>query len=138
MGAVTGDHSFLKIVTNATTRPPIAPTMIQGPATEGSSAVRTCAHTHAAGRTTKNNRNAVRFTVPSTAIAGAVGSRRTFSRSGRDSTCASKPWLLVRWSAVLQFNVVLEVLAPTDADVVGAGFHAEPRVAVRINAPTSR
>src|SRR6266550_6286154 len=35
------------------------------------------------------------------------------SRSGRDSTCASKPWLLVRWSAVLQFNVVLEVLAPT-------------------------
>src|SRR6266571_2783335 len=77
MGAVTGDHSFLKIVTNATTRPPIAPTMIQGPATEGSSAVRTCAHTHAAGRTTKNNRNAVRFTVPSTVIAGAVGSRRT-------------------------------------------------------------
>src|SRR2546430_5596248 len=51
MGAVTGDHSFLKIVMNATTRPPIAPTMIQGPATEGSSAVRTCAHTHAAGRT---------------------------------------------------------------------------------------
>src|SRR5213079_100287 len=97
MGAVTGDHSFLKIVTNATARPPIAPTMIQGPATEGSSAVRTCAHTHAAGRTTKNNRNAVRFTVPST--------------SGRDSTCASKPWLLVRWSAVLQFKVVLEVLA---------------------------
>src|SRR5947207_7738579 len=77
MGAVTGDHSFLKIVTNATARPPIAPTMIQGPATEGSSAVRTCAHTHAAGRTTKNNRNAVRFTVPSTVIAGAVGSRRT-------------------------------------------------------------
>src|SRR5213078_2766552 len=75
MGAVTGDHSFLKIVTNATTRPPIAPTMIQGPATEGSSAVRTCAH--AAGRTTRNNRNAVRFTVPSTVIAGAVGSRRT-------------------------------------------------------------
>src|SRR5437667_2722682 len=33
------------------------------------------------------------------------------SRSGRDWTCASKPWLLVRWSAVLQFNVVLEVLA---------------------------
>src|SRR6266567_6138962 len=33
------------------------------------------------------------------------------SRSGRDSTCASKPWLLVRWSAVLQFNVVLKVLA---------------------------
>src|SRR5436309_6353142 len=32
------------------------------------------------------------------------------SRSGRDWTCASKPWLLVRWSAVLQFNVVLEVL----------------------------
>src|SRR6266700_3226720 len=58
MGAVTGDHSLLKIVTNATTRPPIAPTMIQGPATDGSSAVRTCAQTHAAGRTTKNNRNA--------------------------------------------------------------------------------
>src|SRR5712691_9801347 len=72
MGAVTGDHSFLKIVTNATTRPPIAPTMIQGPATDGSSAVRTCAHTHAAGRTTKNNRKAVRFTVPSTAHRRAV------------------------------------------------------------------
>src|SRR6266571_6750279 len=80
MGAVTGDHSFFKIVTNATTRPPIAPTMIQGPATDGSSAVRTCAHTHAAGTTTKNNRNAVRFTVPSTVIAGAVGSRRTSAK----------------------------------------------------------
>src|SRR5216117_1479053 len=96
---------------------------------------------------------------------GRAEHRRMSSRSGRDSTCASKPWLLVRWSAVLQFNVVLEVLAPTDglilrlraatgeeqpallvhddrahtdADVVGAGFHAEPRVAVRIDAPTSR
>src|SRR6266852_8360108 len=77
MGAVTGDHSLLKIVTMATTKPPIAPTMIHGPATEGLSAVRTCAHTHAAGSTTKNNRNAVRFTVPSTVMAGAVGSRRT-------------------------------------------------------------
>src|ERR1700704_3110112 len=76
MGAVTGDHSFLKIVTTATTKPPIAPTMIQEPATDGSSAVRTCAHTHAAGATTRNSRNAVRFTVPSTVIAGAVGSRR--------------------------------------------------------------
>src|SRR2546421_11316970 len=89
MGAVTGDHSFLKIVMNATTRPPIAPTMIQGPATDGSRAVRTCAHTHAAGRTTKNNRNAVRFTVPSTVIAAAVGARRTApnvfgSRAGSD------------------------------------------------------
>src|SRR5437870_12734685 len=81
MGAVTGDHSFLKIVTNATTRPPIAPTMIQGPATEGSSAARTCAHTHAAGTTTTNNRKTVRFTVPSTVTAAAVGSRRTTSTS---------------------------------------------------------
>src|SRR6266853_6029468 len=77
MGAVTGDHSLLKIVTMPTTKPPIAPTMIHGPATEGLSAVRTCADTHAAGGTTKNNRNAVRFTVPSTVMAGAVGSRRT-------------------------------------------------------------
>src|SRR6266704_941639 len=131
MGAVTGDHSFLKIVTNATTRPPIAPTMIQGPATEGSSAVRTCAHTHAAGRTTKNNRNAVRFTVPSTVIAGAVGSRRTSANALilrlRAATGEEQPALLVH-----------DDRAHTDADVVGAGFHAEPRVAVRINAPTSR
>src|SRR2546426_2574766 len=77
IGAVTGDHSFLKIVTSATTKPPIAPTMIQGPATDGWSAARTCAQTHAAGTTTRNSRNAVRFTVPSTVIAGAVGSRRT-------------------------------------------------------------
>src|SRR5438093_12621280 len=80
MGAVTGDHSFLKIVTRATTKPPIAPARIHGPATDGSSAVRTCAHTHAAGTTTRNNRNAVRFTVPSIVIAGAVGSRRTSAK----------------------------------------------------------
>src|SRR5439155_10938238 len=46
---------------------------------------------------------------------GRAEHRRMSSRSGRDSTCASKPWLLVRWSAALQFNVVLDVLAPTDA-----------------------
>src|SRR5437763_17096427 len=96
MGAVTGDHSFLKIVTNATTRPPIAPTMIQGPATEGSSAVRTCAHTHAAGRTTKNNRNAVRFTVPSTVLAAAAAARRTSAyvcafRAGRGVRLKATP-----------------------------------------------
>src|SRR5881396_1698601 len=42
---------------------------------------------------------------------GRAEHRQMSSRSGRGSTCASKPWLLVRWSAVLQFNVVLEVLA---------------------------
>src|SRR5207249_10932573 len=72
-----GDLAVMLVATFKKEWSPIAPTMIQGPATEGSSAVRTCAHTHAAGRTTKNNRNAVRFTVPSTVIAGAVGSRRT-------------------------------------------------------------
>src|SRR2546426_10204548 len=76
MGAVTGDHSFLKIVTRATTKPPIAPPRIHGPATAGSSAVRTCAHTHAAGTTTRSSRNAVLFIVPSTVMAGAAGGRR--------------------------------------------------------------
>src|SRR2546422_7396098 len=80
MGAVTGHRSLSKIVTNATPRPPIAPPRIHGPATDGLSAVRTCAHTHAAGTTTKNNRKAVRFTVPSTVIAGALGSRRTSTK----------------------------------------------------------
>src|SRR2546428_1806289 len=80
MGAVTGDHSFLKIVTRATTKPPIAPPRIHGPATDGSSAVRTCAHTHAAGTTTRNRSKAVRLTVPSTVIAGAVGSRRASAK----------------------------------------------------------
>src|SRR2546426_7429585 len=102
MGAVTGDHSFLKIVMNATTRPPIAPTMIQGPATDGSSAVRTCAHTHAAGRTIKNNRNAVRLTVPSTVIAGAVGSRRRSAnvfafRAGFDVRIKAMAPLSLEW-----------------------------------------
>src|SRR2546423_11099375 len=87
MGAVTGDHSFLKIVTRAIPRPPIAPVMIHGPATAGSSAVRTCAHTHAAGTTTRSSRNAVLFIVPSTVMAAAGGSRRgtgnVFSVRGR-------------------------------------------------------
>src|SRR5438094_10379969 len=80
MGAVTGDHSFLKIVTRATTKPPIAPARIHGPATDGASAVRTWAHTHAAGTTTRNSKNAVLFTVPSTDIEGAVGSRRNATK----------------------------------------------------------
>src|SRR2546423_974311 len=40
-GAVNGDHSFFQIVATAMTSPPIAPSMIQGAATDGSSAART-------------------------------------------------------------------------------------------------
>src|SRR5260370_14266058 len=76
-GAVTGDHSFLKIVAIATTSPPIAPSPIQGVTTEGSNAVRTWLQTQVAGTTTRNSRNAVLFTVPSSVIGGALGSRRT-------------------------------------------------------------
>src|SRR2546430_4665548 len=75
-GAVTGAHSFLKMVTIAATNPPIPPSTIHGPATDGSSAVRTWLQTQAAGTTTRKRRNAALLTVPSSVIAGAVGSRR--------------------------------------------------------------
>src|SRR5437588_11737481 len=75
-GAVTGAHSFLKMVTIAATNPPIPPSTIHGPATDGSSAVRTWLQTQAAGTTTGKRRNAALLTVPSSVIAGAVGSRR--------------------------------------------------------------
>src|SRR5260370_16801134 len=75
MGAVRGANAFLKIGTHGATKPPIAPSAIHGPATAGSSAPRTWDHTHAAGTTTRNNRNAALFTVPSSVMGGAVGSR---------------------------------------------------------------
>src|SRR5438034_3086828 len=56
--------------------PPITPSAIHGPATAGSKAVRTWDHTQAAGTATRNSRNAALFTVPSSVMAGAVGSRR--------------------------------------------------------------
>src|SRR5260370_35697369 len=77
MGAVRGANAFLKIGTHGATKPPIAPSAIHGLATAGSSAPRTWDHTHAAGTTTRNNRNAVLFTGPSSVIGGAVGSRCT-------------------------------------------------------------
>src|SRR2546428_11898406 len=95
MGAVTGDHSFLKIVTRATTKPPIAPTRIHGPAAAGPGAERTCAQTHAAGTTTRNRRNAALFAVPSTVMAGAVGSGRTSAK-----VCAFRAGFDVRISAI--------------------------------------
>src|SRR6059036_2314081 len=76
IGAVTGDHAFLTIVTIAAMSPPITPSAIHGPATAGSKAVRTWDHTQAAGTATRNSRNAALFTVPSSVMAGAVGSRR--------------------------------------------------------------
>src|SRR5437588_380682 len=74
--AVIGDHSFLKTVAKATTRPPIAPSMIQGDATAGLRAARTWLQTQAAGTTTRKRRNAALLTVPSSVMGGAVGSRR--------------------------------------------------------------
>src|SRR2546425_3658002 len=56
--------------------PPITPSAIHGPATAGSKAVRTWDHTQAAGTATRNSRNAALFTVPSSVMAGAGGSRR--------------------------------------------------------------
>src|SRR2546422_2717428 len=76
IGAVTGDHAFLTIVTIAAMSPPITPSAIHGPATAGSKAVRTWDHTQAAGTATRNSRNAALFTVPSSVMAGAGGSRR--------------------------------------------------------------
>src|SRR2546421_11755955 len=75
-GAVTGAHSFLKIVTIAATSPPITPSMIQGPTAEGAAAVRTWLQTQAAGTTTRNRSRAALLTVPSSVMGGAVGSRR--------------------------------------------------------------
>src|SRR5438093_9715 len=103
---------------SAATTTMIPLTTIQGPATDVSSAVRTCAHTHAAGRTTKNNRNAVRFTVPSTVIAGAVGSRRRSAnvfafRAGFEVRIKAMAPLSLEW--VLQLNLVLDV--PSDAQL---------------------
>ena len=75
-GAVNGDHSFFKTVAMAMTRPPTAPSMIQGAATDGSRAARTWLQTHAAGTTTRKRSNAALLTVPSSVMGGAVGSRR--------------------------------------------------------------
>src|SRR5260370_31987269 len=72
-GAVTGDHSFLKIVAIATTSPPIAPSQIQGLTTAGTNAVRTWLQTHVARTTTTNSSNALLFTVPSSVMPGGVG-----------------------------------------------------------------
>ena len=75
-GAVNGDHSFFRTVAKATTSPPIAPSTIQGAATDGSRAARTWLQTQAAGTTTRKSRNAALLTVPSSVMGGAVGSRR--------------------------------------------------------------
>src|SRR5260370_33302776 len=88
-GAVTGDHSFLKIVAIATTSPPIAPSQIQGVTTDASHAVRTVLQTQVAGTTTRNSRNAVLFTLPSSVIGGALGSPRTLLTPA--ATAASHP-----------------------------------------------
>src|SRR2546422_9425526 len=80
IGAVTGDHAFLTIVTIAAMSPPITPSAIHGPATAGSKAVRTWDHTQAAGTATRNSRNAALFTVPSSVMAGAGGARPRFAK----------------------------------------------------------
>src|SRR5256886_6764433 len=80
-GAVKGAHPCSRTVPKATRSPPIAPSMIQGAATDGSRAARTWLQTHAAGTTTRKRRNAALLTVPSSVMDGAVGSRRRSARS---------------------------------------------------------
>src|SRR5512146_2856635 len=62
MGAVTGDHSFLKIVTSATTNPPIAPTTARPAAVSGERVSRF--HDHAAVAIAHSRRMPVLLTVP--------------------------------------------------------------------------
>src|SRR4029077_7685739 len=82
-------------VTIAAMNPPIPPSRIQGPTTEGSNAVRTWLQAQAAGTTTRKRSNAALLTVPSSVMDGAVGSRR---RSAK--VRAFKAGLAVRISAM--------------------------------------
>src|SRR6266568_530443 len=122
-GAVTGDHSFLKMVTMAAMNPPITPSAIHGPATEGSKAGRTWDHTQAAGTTTKNSRNAALFTVPSSVIAGVVGSRCTPAnafalRTGLEVRIRAMFRLSLESGATPQCNIPESLPTPQAPDVV--------------------
>src|SRR5580692_11595478 len=68
MGAVTGDHSLLKIVTSANTNPPIIPPIIHGRTASGAWE---CAspHVQAAVPTAQTSKIPVLLTVPCTVMA---------------------------------------------------------------------
>src|SRR5437899_1482012 len=97
--------------------PPITPSAIHGPATAGSKPARTWDHTQAAGTATKNKRNAALFTVPSSVIAGAVGSRRTSAK-----VFALRAGFEVRIRAIVHLS--LESGATLN---VTPAFHFQPR-----------
>src|ERR1700722_4658755 len=64
MGAVIGDHSFLKLVIKAKMRPPTRPIMIARPATLGSCACMNEFHVHAAVAMAQRSRMPVLLMVP--------------------------------------------------------------------------
>src|SRR5437879_13240136 len=70
------NKSFVESVTMARQHPRIALSMIHGPVTEGSRAVRSWVNSHAGGTTTSKRSNAALLTVRSSVMGGAVGSRR--------------------------------------------------------------
>src|SRR5436309_140465 len=87
-----GAQSILKLVTNPKPSPPSTPHMMKGiAAAAGSNAPTTRDHTHAAGTTTRNRRNAVLLTVPSTVIASPAVAVPYFS-----NTLARNAGFLVR------------------------------------------
>src|SRR5690606_4099229 len=65
-GAVTGDHSFLKMVTSASMKPPMAPPHMYTakPGAGNPSAPRAWFHANAAVRTVSSSRQPVLLTVP--------------------------------------------------------------------------
>src|SRR5579862_3696527 len=72
MGAVTGDHSFLKIVTMATMNPPNNPIKTIGPAALKSRVCRNELQVHAAVAMAHTSRMPVLFTVPFTVMRAAA------------------------------------------------------------------
>src|SRR6266581_83171 len=68
IGAVSGAHCFLKIVTSATMKPPKTPPIIHGTAASGAGECDK-PHVHAAVATTQSRRKPVLLTVPCSVIA---------------------------------------------------------------------
>src|ERR1017187_6954432 len=75
MGAVTGDHSFLKTVTMAQINPPINPISISGATSVISRVGRNRLHVQAAVAIAHTNRMPVLFTVPLSVIRLATSIR---------------------------------------------------------------
>src|SRR6266851_1856476 len=82
IGAVSGAHSFLKMVTSATTKPPKRPPIIHGMAASGAWECDR-PQVHAAVATTQSRRKPVLLTVPCSVIASpkATWPRNAFSLS---------------------------------------------------------